>query len=144
LTAALDTGASVTLLDVDRAEHKLGFKLSNTTAATGAPADDPAHNIYFRRFANLSFGDIRVQNPIMAVGSMHVGGGPDEPRVQKRIDDLVNAANPDMIIGIEILQHFHMYLALKEQKLYVTEAGHGESVLFKSANTPEPVGPVAQ
>lgn len=144
LTAGLDTGASLTLLDVDRAERKMGFKLDGTMAATGAPADDPASKIYFRRFSNLSFGGISVQNPVIRVGSMHMGGGPDEPQMQKRIDDRINASNPDMIIGIEILQHLHMYLALKEQKLYVTEAGQGESVLFKSMNTPEPTGSVAQ
>jgi predicted aspartyl protease len=138
LTAGLDTGASVTLLDIDRAERKLGFKLSGTTAATGAPADDPTHNIYFRRFSILSFGGINVQDPVIVLGSMHMGGGSDESRMQKRIDDRVSASNPDLIIGIEILQHLHMYLALKEQKLYVTEAGQGESVLFKSVNTPEP------
>ena len=38
-----------------------------------------------------------------------------------------------MIIGMDILRHLHIYIASRESKLYVTEAGTGESVLFKPA-----------
>ena len=48
-------------------------------------------------------------------------------------DDQVNRLSPDMIIGMDILRHLHIYIATDEQKLYITEAGTGESPLFKPA-----------
>ena len=41
-----------------------------------------------------------------------------------------------MLIGMDILRHLHIYIAGRESKLYVTEAGTGESVLFKPAAAP--------
>jgi hypothetical protein len=38
-----------------------------------------------------------------------------------------------MIVGMDVLRRLHLYLATDEEKLYVTEAGTGESVLFKAA-----------
>jgi hypothetical protein len=49
----------------------------------------------------------------------------------RHFDDEVNRMKPDMIIGMDILHHLHLYLAMDEEKLYVTEATEGESVLFK-------------
>ena len=62
---------------------------------------------------------------------------PSASRAQRK-DDLSNRLSPDMLIGMDILRHLHMYLAVNEEKLYVTEAGSGESVLFKTAGAAAP------
>ena len=68
------------------------------------------------------------------------GGGKDDTatlasRAQRK-DDIANRLSADMIIGMDILRHLHIYIAGRESKLYVTEAGTGESVLFKPAAAP--------
>lgn len=52
--------------------------------------------------------------------------------------DEVNRLSPDMIIGMDVLRHLRVYIATDEEKLYLTEAGTGESSLFKgvAAGTP--------
>ena len=72
---------------------------------------------------------------------MEYGGGKDDDVVtgSRAIhkDDQANRLSSDMVIGMDILRHLHLYLAAKESKLYVTEAGQGESVLFKTPAAPE-------
>jgi hypothetical protein len=40
----------------------------------------------------------------------------------KRASDNVNRLAPDIIIGMEVLRHLHLYYAAGEQKLYITPA----------------------
>jgi hypothetical protein len=37
---------------------------------------------------------------------------------------------PDVIIGMDVLRHLHVYFAAKEKRLYITDAVSGESALF--------------
>ena len=139
LRATIDTGATFTTLNLTRARTKLNF--SPDAPSTGdAPKDDPENQIYPRRFANLSFDGITVQNPLIIVQPLRFGGGKtDDASLGSRAghkDDDVNRLSADMIIGMDILRHLHIYIASRESKLYVTEAGTGESVLFKQAAAP--------
>ncbi|HUO03020.1 MAG TPA: hypothetical protein VMU31_09590, partial [Rhizomicrobium sp.] len=38
---------------------------------------------------------------------------------------------PDVIIGMDVLRHLHIYFAAKEKRLYITDAVSGESALFR-------------
>ena len=37
---------------------------------------------------------------------------------------------PDVIIGMDVLRHLHVYFAAKEKRLYITDAVIGQSALF--------------
>ena len=134
LTAMLDTGSSLTELDLDRAQRKLRFSPEAPPPA-GNPPDNPQRQIYPRRFATLAINGITVANPLVLIKPLTFSGGKNNPlklgsRAQ-HFDDEVNRLKPDMIIGMDILHHLHLYLATDEERLYVTEAIEGESVLFK-------------
>ena len=40
-------------------------------------------------------------------------------------------ALPDLIIGMDVLRHLHVYFATKEKRLYITDAALGQSALFQ-------------
>jgi hypothetical protein len=114
LSAVIDTGTPWTSVDIKSAEDKLGFS-PGVRAPQGPddPKDDPGKEIYFRKYSALSFPGVTIANPLVVVHPNRLG--------------------PDMIIGMEVLRHLHLYYAVKEQKLYVTPAVSGQSPLPKNA-----------
>ena len=87
------------------------------------------------RFKSLSFGGVSVVNPLIyllpdfAEHSMKVDEG-------KIADDPVWGPIRDVsrfIVGTDILRKLHLYVAYREQKLYVTAASAGVSA---PANAP--------
>ena len=107
LTAVIDTGSPWTILNLAWAKENLGFSPGTTTPSSGIPKDEPDQQIYFRRYSKLSFPGITVANPLVVVRPVQFG------------DD---HAAPDMIIGMEVLRHLHLYYATKEKKIYITPA----------------------
>ena len=132
VTAILDTGATRTVLNLSRAQEKLGFS-PDTSAAPGALKDDPAHKVYPRRFSSLSFEGVAIGNPLVMIRPLQFGGGKDSDNRTvlgsraEHLDDQINRLSPDMIIGMDILQHLHMYIAVEERKLYITAASAPQS-----------------
>jgi len=114
LTAVIDTGSPWTILNIAWAEKYLAF--SPGAGAPGAPKDDPDQQIYFRKYSALAFPGITVANPLMVVRPLQFGDDPD-----------VRA--PDLIIGMEVLRHLHLYYAAAEKTLYITPASPGPSPL---------------
>jgi predicted aspartyl protease len=145
LRAMIDTGATHTVLNLTRAEEKLNFA-PDKSPPPGPLRDDPGAQRYPRRFSELSFDGVTVGNPVIIIQPLQSGGNGNGTRLGSRaehMDDETNRLSPDMIIGMDILRHLHIYLAANEEKLYITESGSGESVLFKSgppaaAGTPSP------
>ncbi len=140
LRALLDTGASVTTMDLARAKRVLNFS-PDAPSSGNAPKDNPEKQLFPRRFATLPFDGVTVQNPLVYIQPLQFGGGKNDQmalgsRAEHQDDDL-NRLNPDLTIGMDILRHLHVYFASRESKLYVTEAGQGESVLFKTPAAPE-------
>jgi predicted aspartyl protease len=124
LTAAIDTGAPWTIVNIARAAEKLGFS-PNAPEPPGAPRGDPGQQIYFRRYSALSFEGITITNPLVIVRPVHFGGKDDPTVLASRAQHLFDTADrfaPDIIIGMEVLRHLHLYYAIKEHKLYVTPA----------------------
>jgi predicted aspartyl protease len=119
LTAVIDTGSPWTILSRAWAEKNLGFSPEAVAAQSpGTPKDRPAEGLYFRRYSALAFAGITVANPLMVVRPVQFGDGSDHPA-------------PDMIIGMEVLRHLHLYYAANEKKIYITPAIPGGSALPK-------------
>ena len=136
LRAMLDTGASRTVLNLARAIEKLGFS-PDAPPAPGTPTANPDRKIYLHRFSTLALEGVTVNNPLVVVRPLAFGPGNDlelGSRAEHK-DDITNRLTPDMIVGMDVLSRLHLYLAVNEKKLYVTEAGSGESVLFSKAST---------
>jgi len=126
--AILDTGATNTVLNLEIA--KSAFSLHPGDAATpehGGLDGSPYSKTYTHRFSSLSLEGIAVANPLIELI-------PDLMR-NKRLDPKdsleggTRLPDPsrtvgfgDMILGMDILHHLHVYIAYKEKKLYITPA----------------------
>lgn len=127
IQAAIDTGASWTNLDKDWAQDHVGFSPDGPQSAVakdaGLPKDDPGHQVYFRSYSTLSFEGIAIENPLVVVRSLKFSGWNDPVSLASRarhLFDDINRHDPDIIIGMEVLRHLHLYYAAGEHKLYIT------------------------
>jgi len=138
MTAILDTGATRTVLNLARAQRKLNF-LPDASAAPNSFKDDPENEVYPRRFSSLSFEGVAIGNPLVVIRPLQFGGGKNSDNRTalgsraEHLDDQINRLSPDMIIGMDVLRHLHMYIAIKERKLYITPASAQENGAAASA-----------
>lgn len=120
LTAVIDTGSSWTIVNSQWAADHLGFS-PETGASPGTPKDQPDKQIYFRKYSALSFPGITIAHPLVVVRPLQFGDGADRAHQP-----------PDMIIGMEVLRHLHLYYAANEKTMYITPAIAGPSPLPKT------------
>ncbi|HLY04758.1 MAG TPA: retropepsin-like aspartic protease [Rhizomicrobium sp.] len=125
LNAMIDTGATNSVLNLSVAEGDFGLKpRSPDMPAIEALGDRDNSFVYQHTFKSLGFEGIGVTNPVLDIipdlaGSQMEQSAPIGTRFK---DPSTEDATPDMLIGMDILRHFHMYIAYKEQKLYITPA----------------------
>lgn len=105
IKATLDTGASGLTLDMETFMPKFGLT-PQSPGVVAVPARDGVHTIYRYTAKNLSFGGVNVTNPIITFVPQ----------------DLSKDRDYDMLLGMDVLRHLHMFFAYKEKMLYVTSA----------------------
>jgi predicted aspartyl protease len=120
--AIIDTGATSTTISTQTALDSFGL-------APGSPGMEPAGNVngdsnlasYFHTFSALTLDGITIKNLRMVVMPDKItnadAGLPKPYRgVQKRME------MPELILGMDVLKHLHLYFAFDEHNLYVTSA----------------------
>jgi predicted aspartyl protease len=128
MTAIIDTGASRTLMTFDTASHFFGLS-ANSPGVTpqGLVNGDPNRKSYVRIFEKLSFGGVDVTHPSVTLIDNVMGKNADrtfESDTLNRVSDNIHL--PQLVIGMNILKHLHLYFAFKENNLYITPAtAHG-------------------
>ena len=125
VNALLDTGASTTTLTQQVAESVYGLKMGSPETPYAADFfNKPGASVYRHRFLSLNFGGIAVSNLNIALIPDYRDKLERAPGLGSRLGDPVEQAEfQDMLIGMNVLRHLHIYIAYKEQKLYVTPAG---------------------
>jgi hypothetical protein len=103
--ATLDTGTSRSVLNLEEAEDLFGFTESDPQLKTLEKTDNG--HVYKYPFKSLNFSGVSVINPDLTLFSSRDEGIRGEPK---------------LILGMGILRQLHMYIAYKEQALYVTAA----------------------
>lgn len=109
--AILDTGAGVSVLSMEDAKSMFGLGPDSQGVAPGT------------RVAGLSWA-----KPVNAYGTTFKSltlGGVTIPGVRTLIVDGRNFLGHDfatLVIGNDVLSHFHLYIAYRQQKLYFTPA----------------------
>jgi predicted aspartyl protease len=146
LTATIDTGTPWTIVNRAWAEENVGF--SPQTAAQpppGIPLSDPDKGIYFRKYFALFFPGVTVTDPLVIIRPVQFAAANGRAVVAGRARRLladVSPQSPDMIVGMEVLKHLHIYYAVDEQKLYLTPAASDQSLSWKdgmpSSSDPAP------
>jgi predicted aspartyl protease len=126
LLAVIDTGATNTVITTKMGEEAFGLK-------PGSPDMKPAGNLngdpnlasYTHTFGSLTLDGIGIKNlDIVAVPDRVTENSPKYRYsqyggtmfIQKRMEA------PDIVLGMDVLKHLHLYFAFKEGELYVTSA----------------------
>jgi predicted aspartyl protease len=134
MRADIDTGASGTDLYGDTAKGFYNLTIGDAdTPEIGKLNGDADLKVYGHVFKSLSFGSITVNNPHIDIipremgrDLSKVGLGGSRVRTEK---DLID--QPDLIIGMNVLRKLHLYIAMKEDKMYISDA----------SGLPAPAGP---
>jgi len=135
VNAMLDTGASTTTLTQDAAESVFGLKMGSADAPYVQDLQDkPGAAVYHHRFASLSFGGIAVGNLDIALLPNYRDKLGQAPSLGSRLGDPKDSAEyEDMLLGMNVLRHLHVYIAYREQKLYITPAGTPQTASASSS-----------
>ncbi|HEX4105452.1 MAG TPA: retropepsin-like aspartic protease [Rhizomicrobium sp.] len=117
-SAIVDTGASITTMSAATAKAAFDVTADSPGAATIAPGD-PRFGYVFH---SLAFEGIAVSNPHVLIHPDLVGkNDPDNTNTTgSRIARMDDGMEPDLIIGMDVLKHLHLYIAYGEKKLYIT------------------------
>jgi predicted aspartyl protease len=103
IRVTIDTGASDSLLDLERARGI--FDWDSNTPLTSAGTD-----AYHFPFKALSFDAVEVSNPAITL------------MPESRIGFGYNAKQPPLLLGMNVLRHLHMYVSYDQRKVYFTPA----------------------
>ena len=109
LTAVADTGAARSFMSLDVAKEIFGLDEKNPALKSLGVVgvnNVAAEQLYHYPFQSLTFEGIEVRNPDIAITK---GSAADK-------------GEPQLLIGIGVLRQLHLYIAYKEQKLYLTSA----------------------
>jgi predicted aspartyl protease len=136
--AVLDTGAPVTTLMMPIAESDFGLKMgAPDTPRSAEMPDRPSSATYQHKFSSLNFGGIAVSNLNVSILPDFIKNKIDTPGLGSRLGGSGSHEEaPDMLIGLNVLRHLHVYIAYKEQKLYITAADPMMSTPVASGTTP--------
>jgi predicted aspartyl protease len=106
MTATFDTGSTTSFLSLHAAAKFLGIdeKDARLTSLGDIPVNDTASPVYDYPFERLTFGGVTVTRPPIRI-------------VSDRVLD-----QDDLILGMDSLRQFHLYIAYGEKKLYITPA----------------------
>ncbi|MDE2075005.1 MAG: retropepsin-like domain-containing protein [Alphaproteobacteria bacterium] len=144
LNAMINTGANQTTLMTQKAESAFGVTLGSAdTPQIGTMPDKPTEPVYHHRFRLLSFNGIAVSNPQIDLLPDLDRPVRDTGPAMGRLFAAQDAREfPDMMIGMDILKHFHLYIAYKERKLYITPAS-ASAAAAPTAAAPATAAPAA-
>jgi predicted aspartyl protease len=127
LTAIFDTGAIHTVIDLDLAQSGFGLKPGDTnTPEMGRLLRSPETKTYFHRFQSLSMDGIVIANPtvrlIPDLMRNKMGEQNDSMKGGSRLPPPASAKAGfgDLILGMSVLRQWHMYIAYKEQAIYLS------------------------
>jgi hypothetical protein len=143
--ATLDTGAYNTTLTIPTAETVFGLKPGSAdTPRVGNLVGKESAATYRHMFQVLDFDGIVVKNPTIQIipDLLHqVLVDAALPPTGTRIHDPRKMeTDAVMLIGMNILRHFHIYIAYKEEKLYITPAIE-KPLDIPTAEVPPPATP---
>jgi predicted aspartyl protease len=121
LKAVLDTGAENSTLFLKTAQRQFGL-------TPGAPDTPSAGTVngklaaYQHTFKSLTFNDVAVGNPTITLIPDQMTEHFTQVPTGSRIALTDEVMRWDMLLGMNVLRHLHLYIAYKDRVLYLTAA----------------------
>jgi predicted aspartyl protease len=106
MNAIIDTGCANTTVNLDTAGRV--FNLTPQSAGMTSLGHMPGNmfaNVYKHSFGNLSFAGVSIKSPSVTL-----------------MPDMSHGSLPDVIIGMDVLRHLHLYVAFGQKMIYVSKA----------------------
>ena len=116
--ALLDTGASRTAIYQDVAKQAFGLQPGGAGMDKAGPVNgDPNLSSYTHVFKTLELEGITISTPRVLIVPERSGS-----QITETGSHIRGVGNPDeqMVLGMDILRHLHVYFSSKEKLLYVT------------------------
>ena len=142
LNAVLDTGSQFTVMNMAVASQLFGLNAASPGMTPMTEANgDRSITLYRHPFDKLTFEGVEVSNLQVYLlpnqvavhdrpRSLFLLGPSRMPLSGSRLFQSGSVSVPDVIIGMDVLRHLHVYFAAKEKRLYISDAVSGESALF--------------
>jgi predicted aspartyl protease len=108
LEAIIDTGAGGTVMNSTVARRRFGLDESTTNSGPS-----------LHQFKSLAFAGLIVENPTVRLRADQIAKA--MPSEMGGVTSEARQGLPDVIIGQNIMGQFHVYIAYRERKLYVTD-----------------------
>ncbi|MGD0865352.1 MAG: aspartyl protease family protein [Rhizomicrobium sp.] len=141
IDALLDTGAFGTILSQETAENTFGLQ-PNSPDMTPSGEFRGSVPVYRHTFKSLVLEGITIDSPTVYIWDDQTKYGMQQSQhTGTRINDTnETSGKTDMALGMQELRHLHLYIAYKEQKMYVSAAA---PTVVPAASVPDkPAGPV--
>lgn len=136
IVALLDTRSDKTFLNPDVAQKLFGL---STDGMEPVNVDDGGALIKAgtHTFSRLSFGGLTAGNVRVAIPLDVMSQSTKIFHATKILQDTfpIHEIMPDMVIGMDILRHSHLYVAFNSARVYVSAAGDGEALTATPAKT---------
>jgi predicted aspartyl protease len=120
--ALVDTGATRSTISRDNAKAIFGLDGPSSKAEKGGPVNGDSKLTGFTHvFHSLSFNGIDVSNPKVLIMPDRVNSASREQQTGNRA--LLGSSDlklPELILGMDILRHLHIYMAFREKQFYVS------------------------
>jgi Aspartyl protease len=125
LNAIIDTGAALSVMGTGTAEQTMGLPPAAAADSSAAAKDTkppPATHV----FSTLSFEGVAVNNLRVTLLPQILPQIVTASSVKLKTKGPVEAVPQDeIILGMNVLQHLHLYIAYKDSKLFITPADDG-------------------
>jgi hypothetical protein len=122
VNAMLDTGAAITVLNLDIARRTFRVDVNAPDVEKVGEIGRSQTSVYRKQFKTIAFEGVTVTNPMITMYPDLMGGSSlGETRTGSMIRD-ARSGLPDVILGMNVLSEMHVYIASKERKLYITAA----------------------
>ena len=119
MVALVDTGASSSALGMVSARRNFGLTASSADMVE-TKTNDNTVTMYMHKFGVLSFEGVEIHDPSLAVID---SGLLERERAAPGAHVVGQITVPwDMILGMDMMRHLHIYIATKERKIYITPA----------------------
>lgn len=140
VTAVMDTGAQYSVMNMNLANRLFGLTpdLPDMKPLTETSGEWTV-TAYGHRFDDVSFKGVQVKNLRIYLMPDQMTSH-DRLRHRELLDSFFrfrlhreadsDVTVPDLILGMDVLRHLHVYFATKEQKLYISDAVSGDFALL--------------
>ncbi|GAA0536770.1 putative aspartyl protease [Rhizomicrobium palustre] len=123
ILAQIDTGAPNSTIFINTAVKNYGVKPGDAeTPKHGILNGDENLTTYSHTFKTLDFDGVAVNNPQLRLIPDKISEPLTYIPTGSRIGQKLDGAKPEMLIGMNILRHMHLYIAYKENAIYFTPA----------------------